>query len=186
MRKLIRFCLAFSLLSVSSAGGASALCETSEWKGAFSGAKRAGLELSARAHRANYAKTDVLKLKVVLKNKTVDDIYVPGRLGFADNVSVRIEERPSGEKVKTAFVPNSLPPPPASAADLLKIPACGSVIDGVSISLRDFDVRAGGKYDVVVDYRSSLPGRRLFGRDVIGSEQGVLAASAIPIKISGR
>ncbi|WP_300751865.1 hypothetical protein, partial [Janthinobacterium sp.] len=100
---------------------AESICSGKGYKNDISITKNSPLRISVDLTGKKYKTTDNIALMVSLWNKSSMDIYILRKEGFYTDVSVKIKDHFTGKDLETNFVPTSLPPPPMSVKDLLKI-----------------------------------------------------------------
>jgi hypothetical protein len=141
------------------------------------------LSLSVHGVKRVYRKTDSVQLRVILKNESASNMYVLGLAGWTTSVSLSLQDHATGEDVSTSFIPFLLPPPPHSARDFLKLTPGGYVEGKVGFSLSDYELKAGHKYDLLVQYQSAVPKEMGFGLNVYSSERPAIVAHPVSIEI---
>ena len=141
------------------------------------------LSLSVHGVKKTYRKTDSVELQLILKNESTSAIYVLGRAGWTTSVSMVLRDHATGADVSTSFIPLLLPPPPRSARDFLKITPGGHVEGKVGLSLNDYELKAGHRYDLVVQYQGSVPKKMGFGLNLYSSEMSAIVAPPVSIEI---
>lgn len=144
------------------------------------------LSISVHGAKKVYRKTDVVQLRVILKNESASNIYVLGLAGWTTSVSLSLQDHATGEDVSTSFIPFLLPPPPHSARDFLKLTPGGYVEGKVGLSLSDYELKAGHKYDLLVQYQAAVPKEMGFGLNVYSSERPTIVAPPVSIEIVSR
>jgi hypothetical protein len=140
------------------------------------------LSLSVHGVKKAYGKTDSVELRLVLKNESASNIYVLGL--WATSASIVLQDHAAGADVSTSFIPLLLPPPPRSARDFLKINPGGYVEGKVGLSLSDYELEAGHRYDLVVQYRGTVPKKMGFGLNLYSSEMPAIVAPPVSIEIA--
>lgn len=181
----IKLSLIFVLTFIAPIACAGAACAGGSHKSDMIVTKSSPLRMSIDLDAKKYKSKDDIGLVITLWNESPVDLYIPRKEGFYTDVSVRLKDHSTGMELETAFVPDSLPPPPMSARDLLRIARCSYVKEKINISLRDFNVQGGHRYDLVVEYQSSLPRSMNFGVNIFGSENGAVISSPLVIDIIG-
>jgi hypothetical protein len=141
------------------------------------------LSLSVHGAKKVYGKNDIVELRVVLKNESASNIYVLGPAGWTISVSLFLQDHATGEHVSTSFISSLLPPPPRSRRDFLKLNPGGYVEGKVGLSLGDYELKAGHKYDLVVQYQGAVPKEMGFGLNVYSSERPAIVARPVSIEI---
>ena len=139
------------------------------------------LSLSVHGAKKAYRKNDIVELRVILKNESPSNIYVLA--GWTISVSLFLQDHATGEDVPTSFISSLLPPPPRSRRDFLKLNPGGYVDGKVGLSLSDYELQAGHKYDLVVQYRGAVPKGMGFGLNVYGSERPAIVAPPVSIGV---
>ncbi|MTW13784.1 hypothetical protein GM658_24535 [Pseudoduganella eburnea] len=142
------------------------------------------LKISLNILSRQYNLHDDIDLQITLQNVSSADIYFPAKGDFSNEINVILREHSSGRKIDSNFVA-SLSPPPASAKDFVKIGPRKYLDEKISISLRDYELHLGQKYDLIVEYRSSLPKRMGLGLNVYSSEMPALVSAPVLITIIG-
>ena len=139
------------------------------------------LSLSVHGAKKVYRKNDIVDLRLVLKNESASNIYLLA--GWTISVGLFLQDHATGEDVSTSFISSLLPPPPRSRRDFLKLNPGGYVEAKVGLSLSDYELKAGHKYDLVVQYRGAVPKDMGFGLNVYSSERPAIVALPVPIEI---
>jgi hypothetical protein len=139
------------------------------------------LSLSVHGVQKVYRKTDSVELQVTLKNESASNIYLLA--GWTISASLFLRDQATGEDVSTSFISSLLPPPPRSRRDFLKLNPGGYVEGKVGLSLSDYELKAGHKYDLLVQYQSAVPKEMGFGLNVYSSERPAIVAPPVSIEI---
>jgi len=140
-----------------------------------------GISLDVLARK--YMTTDAIELHVKLKNKSCKDIYLQANGGWSTATTVKLKDHVSGKEVATSFIPHAMLPPPASTRDFIKISCHREIEEKMIISLRDFALRVGHHYDLILEYRSSVPKEMNFDLNIYSSEMRPVVSKPVVIEI---
>lgn len=126
-----------------------------------------------------------IDVEVVLSNQSLKPIYLysPLEWGESASISIWLKDADTGKEVGTTFIADAQTPPPRSKDDFVRI--LGNHLFGVKykVSLKDFDLKKGKRYDLFAEYHSPVPKQFGFGLAIWSREMGTVASKAARISI---
>ena len=191
MRSLVRLSEypAYLLCALVSIGLGASMCLGHPYAGNTRGSGIANeaspLELTLETDRDSYKLTDEMTVRVLLTNKSKSPIYiyVPLEWGESASISIWFKDVPSRKDVPEYFIPDSLTPPPSSKEDFVKL--LPDHVFGVvfTSTLKDFNLRQKGSYEVTADYHSPIPASMNFGLPIWSREKGSVSSNRVTIRV---
>ena len=143
------------------------------------------LKVMLRTDKDSYKLGDDISVQVLLTNESKSPLYIyaPLEWGESASISIWLKDAVSGKDVPEYFIPDALTPPPGSKEDFVKL--LPEHVFGVvfTSTLKDFNLRQKGKYEVTAQYHSPIPASMNFGLPIWSREKGAVASNRVTIKV---
>lgn len=143
------------------------------------------LELTLRTDRDSYKLGDNITVQVLLTNRSKSPLYIYATLdwGESSSISIWLKDAISGKDVPEYFIPDALTPPPGSKEDFVKL--LPDHVFGVvfTSTLKDFNLRQKGTYEVTAEYHSPIPASMNFGLPIWSREKGAVPSNRVTIAV---
>lgn len=179
----LKFCMSFLFMVLVLACHAETSHNKADNKEDLQASRNPLLKISAKILNNRLRATDDIVLVVTMRNDSSVDYYVPGRDGFSNGIFVQLTDHDNGRAMNSDFVETLLPPLPKSVHDFAKISPGTQLEERVRVPLIDYQLQVGHQYDLIVEYRSSVPKRMGFGLNIHSSEMGALISTPVLIAI---
>ena len=144
------------------------------------------LEVTLKTDRDSYKLGDEITVRVLLTNKSKSPLYIysPLEWGESASISIWLKDALSGKDVPEYFIPDALTPPPKSKEDFVRL--LPDHVFGVvfTSTLKDFNLRQKGTYEVTAEYHSPILARMNFGLPIWSREQGIVPSNRVTIKVA--
>jgi hypothetical protein len=123
------------------------------------------LEVTLRTDRDSYKLGDGITVRVLLTNKSKSPLYIyaPLEWGESASISIWLKDALTGKDVPEYFIPDALTPPPNS--------------------MKDFNVRQKGTYEITAEYHSPIPASMNFGLPIWSREKGAVPSNRVTITV---
>lgn len=176
------YALVFAGLSVGTTSGQSSASSAKVGGMAHEGSR---LEVTLKTDRDSYKLGDEITVRVLLTNKSRSPLYIyaPLEWGESASVSIWLKDALSGKDVPEYFIPDALTPPPGSKDDFVKL--LPDHVFGVvfTSTLKDFNVRQKGTYEITAEYHSPIPASMNFGLPIWSREKGAVFSNRVTITV---
>jgi len=176
------FALVFAGLSIGTTSGQSSAGSTK-----FGGIshQESPLEVTLKTDRESYRLEDEITVRVLLTNNSRSALYIyaPLERGESASVSIWLKDVLSGKDVPEYFIPDALTPPPGSRDDFVKL--LPDHVFGVVFrsTLKEFNIRKKGTYEVTAEYHSPIPAGMNFGLPVWSREKGAVPSNRVTLRV---
>ena len=168
------------------------------WVGAISGQSAASsakvlamahegspLELTLTTDKDSYKLGDEITVRMLLTNKSKSPLYIyaPLEWGESASISIWLKDALTGKDVPEYFIPDALTPPPNSKDDFVKL--LPDHVFGVvfTSTMKDFNVRQKGTYEIMAEYHSPIPASMNFGLPIWSREKGAVPSNRVTITV---
>jgi hypothetical protein len=143
------------------------------------------LEVTLRTDRDSYKLGDGITVRVLLTNKSKSPLYIyaPLEWGESASISIWLKDALTGKDVPEYFIPDALTPPPNSKDDFVKL--LPDHVFGVvfTSTMKDFNVRQKGTYEITAEYHSPIPASMNFGLPIWSREKGAVPSNRVTITV---
>jgi hypothetical protein len=143
------------------------------------------LEVTLRTDRDSYKLGDEIIVRVLLTNKSRSPLYIyaPLECGESASISIWLKDALSGKDAPEYFISDAVTPPPGSKDDFIKL--LPDHVFGVvfTSTMKDFNVRQKGTYEVTAEYHSPIPASMNFGLPIWSREKGAVSSNRVTLTV---
>ncbi|HKP45303.1 MAG TPA: hypothetical protein VJT50_01780 [Pyrinomonadaceae bacterium] len=185
MSKKVLPVLGLVLMSLASSAGQN--IETKQPQESVAKQKATGLDVSIRADKRRYRRSDDIDLEVMLINTSgVKDIFVYGTLEFGLRASLMVYRRDAkGRNVPTRFFPHAweLPPARSDTSAFVKLLPDHFLGTFSRSSIQKLGMVKPGRYSLWVEYNSPISIADVAVSPFWGSENGIIKSNVVWIEV---
>jgi hypothetical protein len=144
------------------------------------------LKVTLKTDRDSYKLKDEVTVQVLLTNKSNSPLYIyaPLEWGESASISIWLKDALSGKDVPENFIPDALTPPPGSKEDFVKLLPDHVLGVVFTSTLKDFNLRKKGTYEITAEYHSPIPASMNFGLPIWSREKGAVPSNRVTITVS--